>query len=218
MRRALILLLVLAAAGSVRAEGHEETERRLKLSGMEPAERERIHEAIRRGVARLREVQDAHGRIVSRRAKSYGPGQTALAGLALRHSAIPDGVEGARLSIRYLLEKRAKTSLAETYPAGILAMLLASDESQPRFLAKLHDNLSKGPRNSGGYWSYGTSSMKGSANLSTAQFGALGLWAGERRGIAVADKAWMTHLDALFRGQELDGSWAYIQPWRSTNW
>jgi hypothetical protein len=212
------LLLLLFLVAFARADGFDETEHRLKKAGVDAPLREEIHRAIRDAVHRVRARQDRFGRVAPDHTESQGTGEIALVALAFRHAAIPDAVAGVPPAIRYLLEHRSRTCLDRTYEAGITAMLLATDRSQPRFLGKLHAKLSRGPQTGSGYWSYGTSSTEGSANLSTAQFGALGLWAAERRGQEVAERAWRLHLETLLRAQEVDGSWAYIPPWRNVDW
>ena len=116
-------LVLLLAAGPALADGYDETEYRLKTAGIDEDLRERIHAAIRRGVAHLRKFQKPDG--------SFGgnPGHTALAGLALRHAAIPDGVEGGRAAIRWLEKAGRSQHRMTTYGVGLLAMLLTADGS-----------------------------------------------------------------------------------------
>ena len=212
MRIGLVVLglVLLLAAGPARADGYDETEYRLKTAGIDEDLRERIHAAIRRGVASLRTLQQADGSI------ERNPGYTVLAGLALRHAAIPEGVEGARAAIDALRKDRTLTARshryrpeANTYVTGLLAMLLTADGSHPEWNRAHHDALAKGPQKDAGYWGYNPAGGTPSPNLSTAQFACLGLWAGERAGAPVASSAWRLHLDALLLAQQPEGSWGY---------
>lgn len=194
----LLLPAPIAAAG-----GYEETELRLKNAGIDEGMREEIHTAIRRGVARLRALQLRRGNIAGT------AGQTVLAGLALRHAAIPDGVEGAERAINWLLKRAPKTVRNSTYEAGIMCMLLQAAGSHPKVLRRIHAQLAKGARGSAGYWGYASAGGKPPSNLSTAQFACLGLWAAERAGAPRADKTWRLHVEALLRAQGDGGSWGY---------
>lgn len=190
-----------------RADGGDETEQRLKTAGIDPALRERIHVGIRRGVRWLRLRQAADGSFAG--AWYSTAGCAALAGLALRHSGGPDGVEGGRAAIRWLRARPDAEVAQRTYVAGLTALLLTADGSEPEWNHEIHDLLARGPRGANGYWSYRSDRAEGSANLSTAQFACLGLWAGERAGAPVATAAWRLHLEALVRWQGEDGGWGY---------
>ncbi len=212
MRALVPLLLLLLLAGSVRAaedEGYEETEHRLKTAGIDADMRERIHAAIRRAVQRLRRIQKRSGMV------GRDMGTTSLAALALRHAAIPDAREGARIAGKLLLRKARKEMRERTYQAGIMSMLLQAEEAEGadlRFLYEIHGRLGKGPYRADGYWDYRSAGGSGMSNLSTAQFACLGLWAAERAGAPTARRAWSEHLDALVKAQHDDGSWGYASP------
>jgi len=215
MRVVVVLLLaLLLAARPAAADGYEETEHRLKTAGIDEETRERIHDAIRRGVAWLRAQQAEHAFVQT-------PGHVALVGLALRHAAIPQGVEGAHEALRWIERTNRRTAAQQTYTAGLLAMLLLADGSGEPWNREIHDLLAKGPRSNAGYWGYLSGGGDGTPNLSTAQFACLGLWAGERAGAPVASRAWRLHLAALREAQDDDGSWGYAprrgpEFWRTT--
>ncbi len=133
MRPGLALLLLPVLCLPTWADGYAETEYRQKTTGIEPALRLSIHEAIRLGVRRLRARQDPRGWVAERPESVRGTGETAVAALALRHAGIPDALDGVGPAIRWLLDRRGKTCLADTYSAGLVSLLLAADETQPRF-------------------------------------------------------------------------------------
>ena len=202
-----LLLVLLGGAGghaSARAEEYEETEHRLKSAGVEDAFRLEIHRSIRRGVAFLRTHQLRDGSF------ALNAGWTSLAGLALRHAAIPDGIQAARRSIAWLESQGRRQAIEQTYNAGLTAMLLQADGQAGDLQRALHGALALGPlRDGAGYWDYASRGGLPVPNLSTAQFGCLGLWAGERAGEPVATRTWHRHLLALLDAQEESGSWGY---------
>lgn len=198
-----LVLLLGAGVGPASADEYDETEYRLKTAEVPEDLREQIHVAIRRGVAHLRRFQKADGSF------DENPGHTTLAGLALRHAAIPDGVEGSRKAIEWLRKAGKRKPVMTTYGVGLLAMLLTADNCHPEWNQSLHARFAKGPRKDKGYWGYKPSGGYPPPNLSTAQFACLGLWAGERAGAKSATKAWRRHLDALLLAQQPDGSWGY---------
>ncbi len=189
-----------------RADGYDETEIRLKTAGVDPALREQIHQAIRRGIFALRARQSKDGSFAE------NLGYTALAALALRHTGTPDGTEASHRALNWILRWHGADVLRRTYEAGITAMLLAADRSHPKVLRQIHDQLAFGPRRSGGYWDYEPKGGTPPANLSTSQFAALGLWAAERFDTPLARDAWDRHLETLLRAQNEDGSWGYYLP------
>jgi len=201
-----LVLLSLVYAPPAEAEGYEETEQRLKTAGIDADMREKIHAAIRRGVTRLRAQQWKRGNFPG------SPGHTALAGLALRHAAIPNGLEGSHKAIAWMTKYAGKELREQTYAAGITALLLQADGSHPKYLRSIHDRLSKGPQSDRGYWGYRSAGGDPTPNLSTAQFACLGLWAAERAGAPPATRAWTDHLATLLVAQQYDGSWGYYAP------
>lgn len=194
-----LLLLALLSPRGVRAEEMEETEYRLKTAGIEAPLRKRIHKAIDRGVGRLLALQRKRG--------SAQSGKAVLVALALRHAGSPKALRRLDQVIEYLTTKAQRSILANTYEVGLAAMLLHADHSHQDFSRRIHERLAAGGGSSG-YWGYSpTGSSVG--NLSTAQYGALGLWASERQGAPVAGAAWRRVLGGLIDNQQSDGSWGY---------
>lgn len=201
---ATLLVPVLRPPPTAVAEDYDETEFRLKTAGVDEAFREEIHGAIRRGVTFLRKNQGRDGSF------AFNAGWTSLAGLALRHAAIPKGVEGGRRAIRWLETRGRADAIDQTYQAGLTAMLLKADGRSGDFQHDLHAALARGAiRNPSGYWGYKSAGPGPVPNLSTSQFGCLGLWAGERAGEPVSAASWQHHLEALLEAQEDSGSWPY---------
>jgi hypothetical protein len=199
----VLLFLALAAPRLARADGTEETEYRLKTAGIDAALRTRIHAGIDRAVDRLRAFQGKRGGV------GVHVGQTVLVALALRHAGTPSAREGAQKVLDALRAEKSKNAsvVASTYEAGITAMLLHADRSLPELRRTIHERLATGPGASG-YWGYESAGSR-VGNLSTAQYGALGLWASERGGAVPALTPWETHLRALIRYQRPNGSWSY---------
>ncbi len=210
MQRRVLLLLLLApllvcltAPTRAAADDFGETEHRLKTAGIEPDLRKRIHAGIARAVAWLRAKQNPRKGSFSR-----DIGHTVLAALALRHAATPAALEGSAAALVWLRKYAEGHLQSRTYEGGIAAMLLDANKSDDALGRKIHKQLAIGPGKSG-WWGYSPSGTHGRANLSTAQFGALGLWATERRGAPLARAAWLRHLSGTMREQLADGSWTY---------
>lgn len=199
------LLCCLAGTPVARAEEYEETEHRLKSAGIEPEMREEIRSSIRRGVRYLVASYDTSGGEFPGRELRGGP--LALVGLALRHSAIPDGVRAGRRALDHLLRHEWRDLTERTYEAGILGMLLMADARPHPAAREIHERLARGAAM--GSWGYVSSGDSGSANLSTSQFACLGLWSTERMGVPSVPAAWHDHLASLVRAQAEDGSWGY---------
>lgn len=96
-------------------------------------------------------------------------------------------------------------------------MLLQCTHERPDAAAQIVETLAHGISAADGGWGYGTTIrdfglQADLVNLSTSQFGALGLWAGGRASGVTAEDAWEVHLRALCRDQAADGSWPYARP------
>lgn len=102
-------------------------------------------------------------------------------------------------------------------------MLLHALRGRPRTAEHIVRNLCDGQDPASGWWGYGPGGLAGAAegapfsllanrdfvNLSTSQYGALGLWAGARTTGEVPLAAWRRHLVGLCASQQRDGSWSY---------
>jgi hypothetical protein len=195
-----------------RAE-NPETERRIKIAGVDPQLRKAVHQAIANGVKYLCALQHPDGSFqpgldALAQAPDAGP-WTALCGLALRHSGLPDGVAAARRALVYLIpdRDRPRPGLLQTVYAASLTALLAETESRKQAIATLGAVLARGQAPDG-WWSYRTS-PRDMGDLSNTQFAALALSACVRGGASVDRDVWQRHLESLVRMQMPDGSWSY---------
>ncbi len=221
--RIAIGLLVLAYAAPVSAD-YDETERRLKAVGVDEALRKRIHAAIDRAVVFLVDSQGKRGSWMPHRAgmRSWRTGVTALCALALRHAGTPATREPVKKALRYLMGpdgKGHKRVLSGVYTGGITVMLLMADRSHPDVVREVTRRMAECQRKHSGWWGYTLYPNGASAqstvqtdisNLSTSQFGALGLWAGARTGAAVSPAVWRRVLEGMIRAQTPKGSWNYF--------
>ncbi len=224
MARPLLLILVLLALLSAPASAdYEATEARLKTAGIDAALRKRIHTAIDRGVLWLVSQQrpdggfapDASSWGASPKAAEGWPSRveyTALCGLALRHAGTPTATRAFAKAKAFLFESgsdRRRELASRTYEAGIGAMLIMADAGPKRAAQQLGAALVRGQSRAGS-WGYETSSSGASppVNISTAQFGALGLWASERAGAEIPLEAW-TRLGTRFTKMQSRGRWGY---------
>lgn len=222
----LILVAAVAAGAALAAPGaradHEETELRLKSAGVDDDLRARIHAAIARGAKHLLRRQAPSGAFVDPRSPTGGfasdnYGHSALAGLALAHSGGPAADAGARGVIELIAPTEDSVRASATryvYTAGITAMLLHAARERPAVCRKIVSNLVAELDPSTGWWGYGPGDVLGFGrqdfvNLSTSQYGALGLWAGSRSSGVVPAAAWRLHLRALCAFQSEQGSWSY---------
>jgi len=205
-------------AGLARAQGLE-TEHRLKSAGVDPELRRAVHRAIADGVKYLRSVQRADGSFHpgagAPAQESHAGGWTALCGLALRHSGLPDGVDAARRSLNYLLPDgtRPRPELLRTVYSSSVTTLLAATESRNEAIALLGAALAGGQTPTG-WWGYSTA-PRGLGDLSNSQFAVLALSTSRRAGAPVGDAVWKRHVDSLVAMQMPDGSWSYggTIPW-----
>lgn len=201
---------------------YDETEARLKAVGVDEPLRKQIHAAIDRGVAWLRTKQHADGgfpfdgiaaSVAAVPLEYSDPGYTALCALALRHAGTPPAMAAFVRARKYLLTEgsEARRGLeGRVYESGLAAMIVRADGAGTDMAQAFADRLVRG-QDSGGNWGYGTSSAGAvpPINLSTTQFGALGLWAAECTGARVDRQAWLRLAEGHCRTQLDDGGWAY---------
>jgi hypothetical protein len=206
MRRALLLL----ALAPVAAADHEETERRLKTAGVDPALRARIHASIRSGAGWLAAEQradrtfDGSGRMVP------------LCGLALQHAGVAGAEDAYRNCLALMLGPKGDLKEAYyrgTYEGGLTALLLLAEGKHEGILKRLGAAFEHGEAGAG-FWGYSNAQggSRGAGNLSTSQFGALALWAAGRAGFETKPELWERHVAYLLRSQTPDGSFGYGGP------
>jgi hypothetical protein len=228
MGKSTLLALLIALLGALPARAdYEETERRLKTTGIDPAQRKRIHDAIDRGVEFLLSRQAKKGLWPMREMGTYTPaGIAALCTLALRHAGTARAMVGFEKGMAYLFPDDG-AGLAQIhdyiYTAGITIMIVMADRSRVEVGQEIARQIARSHEPKSGWWGYflvrteaptpGANPDPGRAwrrrNLSTTQFAALGLWAGDRLGARIEKRVWQTHLEALIRYQTSDGSWPY---------
>jgi hypothetical protein len=218
---ACVLLAALAVAPRPVRADVEETERRLKAVGVDPALRERIHAGVDRAVHFLLRAQVSDGHWADPAYQEWRDGVTALAALALRHASTPRAREGAAKAIAWLFDRPSEPRdmvVNDVYTGGIAAYLLAADRSHADDAALIGRALAHGQDRRTGWWGYGNrfpgyASRLGTQDvvqLSTTQFAVLGLWSAERLGAPNDSAVWMRHADGLCRTQSREGSWSYV--------
>ncbi|MEZ6006176.1 MAG: hypothetical protein R3F05_00200 [Planctomycetota bacterium] len=217
---AVLLASLLPPLGAHADESYEQTEARLKAAGVDAGLRARIHTAIERASALLVRMQGEGGMWCEdvRRAPQTIRGDTGrqaerlyvaagacFAALALAHGRTEAGLAGARRAHRALLARYQDVVAEQVYVAG--PFLLVADVLAARDGAQaLADRLASRQWRKGGVWSYGATP---GPNLSTSQFGMLGLWAAERMKLDVEEEPLKAHLIHLMASQLADGAWPY---------
>lgn len=221
VRHTSILAAVLLLSTAVRPvlADHEETEHRLKTAGVPEEMRERIHAAIDRGVDWLVRQQQADGGFPRGTYASWYPDAalTVLAALALRHADSEKAGLAVARAIPSFTNARGLVDheiVREVYLAGIGLMLFAAGAGRPEAVEEAATRLPAALPTDSDWWGYTTGGTDGrgpitGANLSTTQFGALGLWSAGRLGMAASPDVWRRHLLSLFAEQRADGSWPY---------
>ncbi len=206
-RRTLCLLVCLLLSGlptrAARADGHDDVEVRLKTSGVDAVLAAEIGAAIRRGTSHLLE------RIANAKRARIPPGYLALINLALLHTGDPEAEDVGRKLFKQLGKSHWHSITSNTYTAGIGAMLLQILDPRGKALRDIGAAFGRGVHRDGGSWGYRPSGSGTIANLSTAQFACLGMWATERGGWPRQTLAWAAHRAALVKHQGTAGSWGY---------
>jgi hypothetical protein len=213
-------LLVALLAGSAEAD-YEETEARLKSIGIGDRMRAEIHAAIDRGVEHLLAIQGADGGFdvpglagvpLPSTPMVHEAGRSVLCALALRHAGTPRALEALERARGYLFSPAVRERLeAGVYESGIAAMFVMADPG-PRPLARRFAKRLEEYQGRSGWWAYGTIyANAGVENLSTTQFGALGLWAARRSGADVSRDAWLRIAESHVAAQDARGRWGYTR-------
>jgi hypothetical protein len=164
---------------------------------------EAVDAAVHRGVAWLRREQKGSGVF------GAGPGETALALLALRHSGVPADDAACRRAARYL-ERSLPDGTVYGAALGILALLEQDAGRHRGRIEKLVGHLAKGQcRN--GQWSYAHrgSARKKAGDNSNTQLAILALGAARVRRIPVPAECFERLLAYLKETQNEDGGFGY---------
>ncbi|MCB9878995.1 MAG: hypothetical protein H6835_15480 [Planctomycetes bacterium] len=119
----------------------------------------------------------------------YVGGRAGLALYALLQCGVPREHPTVRRAVAYLDSVEPDRTYSTTC---VILALDALREGREQRIEKLVKNLISWQR-PGGDWGY----PEGSPDLSCTQYAALGLWIGQRRGIAIPDETWQKLLDAL---------------------
>ena len=218
---AAALACVLVTSARPARPDAEETEYRLKTAGVPEALRLRIHAAIRKASDFLARRQRPDGSFALPAVQQPGlagfgtsdvPGYTALCSLALAHAGTTSSRDAAARGIANLLPgtDRVKADVYQsTYTAGLTAMLLRAMRREPAVGLEIARRFAKGVGRTNAGWGYVPAVPDSTLNLSTAQFGALGMWAGDPALQVVDRAAWRGHLEMLVDRQAKDGAWSY---------
>ena len=224
----MVVLIGVLASTPAQAD-YEETELRLKTAGVDDKLRARIHAAIGRGVGFLSKRQSKAGWWrSSASASSAKAGSTALCTLALRHAAIPASKGSFGKGMQFLFPESGTPDPSihkSMYAAGITGMILMADNSHRAEGRRLGQEIARSFEPQSGWWGYSITPRYATSqddaklprfreawrnrNLSTTQFAALGMWAGDRLGAGVPKRVWRRHLTGLIRYQTQTGSWPY---------
>jgi len=193
MRRAAgILLLALGAAGDDAAP--------------------EVGPAVRRGVAWLRKEQKAGGRFGS------GPGETALALMALRHSGEPNDSKACLRAARYL-DRNLPDGTVYGAALGVLALLEQDARAHGKKIEKLVDALSSGQcRNGQWTYAYRRTARKSAGDNSNTQLAILALAAARARSVPVPGEPFAKLLAYLEASQNEDGGFGYSKKQRGRSY
>ncbi len=181
---------------------------------------DRVHRSINKGVRYLIQSQGTDGNWES--AEGYlrdTGGITALATLALLNAGVSDAdrpnLERALKYLRGLNEDSVYAHALQTMALVEASLDPRRDEASrnidlevvARNIQWLIDaRVMNGSKLEG--WGYKKHDPR-SVNASTAQYAALGLWAGKQAGIAIKREIWESVRDYYVRSQDPDGFWIY---------
>ena len=171
-----------------------------------------VEDAVARGVAWLRQEQQPDGSF------GQGPGETALALFALRHSGVP-----AADPVCEKAAKRLERALPDgsVYGAalGTLALLAQSPEKHRARIAKLVEHLVKGQcRNGQWTYAYRATARKRAGDNSNTQLAILALAAARTRRVIVPDEVFQRCAKFFRESQNEDGGFGYAHNQRSRSY
>jgi len=170
-----------------------------------------VSKAVGRGVAWLKKQQSG-GEFGS------GPGETALALLALRHSGLPAGDKACTRAAKSL-ERSLPDGTVYGAALGTLALLEQDRKTHLKKIRKLVGHLAQGQCKNG-QWSYAyrATARKKSGDNSNTQIAILALAAARRRRIAVPDACFEKLHAYLVGSQNEDGGFGYSHNQRSRSY
>ncbi len=172
----------------------------------------KVDAAVQRGVAWLRRQQKGSGVFGS------GPGETALALLALRHSGVPADDKACRRAARYL-EHSLPDGTVYGAALGVLALLEQDLAAHRKKIEKLAGHLAKGQcRNGQWTYAYRTSARKKAGDNSNTQIAILALAAARVRRIRVPAECFARLLAFLRETQNEDGGFGYAHNQRTRSY
>jgi hypothetical protein len=171
-----------------------------------------VDDAVRRGVAWLRREQKRTGVF------GAGPGETALALLALRHSGVPADDKACRRAAKYL-EHSLPDGTVYGAALGLLALLEQDLPAHRAKIEKLVGHLAKGQcRNGQWTYAYRASARKKAGDNSNTQIAILALAAARVRRVAVPKECFARLLAFLKETQNEDGGFGYAKNQRSRSY
>jgi hypothetical protein len=178
--------------------------------GPPPIPAAEVDAAVGKGVAWLRGEQDAQGGF------GQGPGETALALLALRHSGVPAADRACARAARHL-GRALPDGTVYGASLGILALLEQGDAREE--VERLVAELVRGQcRNGQWTYAYRNTAKKRSGDNSNTQLACLALAVARVRRLAVPDEAF-ARLDAfLLESQNADGGFGYSHNQRTASY
>jgi uncharacterized protein DUF4159 len=169
---------------------------------------EQVNDAIRRGVAYLRQTQQPDGGWDAPQAQNR-PGLTALCALSLLRAGAPRDDPAIRRALGLLL----RTPDSRTYAVGLKCQVLAAADAR-KHAAALRRSATWLVRTQleNGMWGYGPS---GRGDNSNTQFALLGLHAAAGAGVRVPKETWTRAAAPYAKCQVPDGGWDYNSGTRS---
>ena len=165
----------------------------------------KVDAAIARGVKWLRKQQEADGSFGS------GPGETALALMALRHSRVPATDRGCERAAA-ALERALPDGTVYGAALGTLALLAQSPERHRAEVTALVRHLERGQcRNGQWTYAYRATARKKAGDNSNTQLAILALAAARARRIEVRDEVFERCRAFFLASQNEDGGFGYSE-------
>ncbi len=172
-----------------------------------------VRESIERGVAFLKQRQNADGAWNEWTSLSQPGGVTALCTLALLNA----GVEVKDPCIQRALNCLRKIPSERTYVVSLQTQVLARAEPEKdRFLINRNVRWLEATQIDGGNFKGAWSYPGAAGDNSNAQFAMLALYEAERVGVPASEQTWRLARSYWEKCQNKDGSWGYYAPFSGT--